>query len=243
MVIRSDLQSLLAPSPKLPVLPTALRCSDKCQPTVFDRPTLGHAVRLGELFDERTNQFLGVQLYEEETIKYYFTVTDISQTCFSLSLSDSVLSKAGILDIDPGVALDALTGLVKVKGSASYLNDSKSNSQARSWAMALKIQTEERRLLFAENGLGHNVLGPIKDTYVADGFATHFVSSIIYGGNVIIRMTERSREVAEEGLTEKLHLDLHNLKNLVSLTGDAEADTREGFSSLDNKLDLEVRFF
>ena len=208
---------------------------------MFERPTLGHTVRLGELFDERTNQFLGVQLYKEDSIKYYFTIADVNRTDLSLSLSDSVMSKASILDIDPSLSLDVLTGLVKVKGSASYLKDSKSNSHVRSWAMALKMQTEERRLLFAENGLGHNILGPAQDTYIADGLATHFVSSVVYGGNVIIRMAESSGEAVEEDLTRELDLHLNNLKSLVSLTGETAADTKEDFSNLDNKFDLEVR--
>lgn len=220
---------------------TGLQYSDKSRPTVFERPTLGHTVRLGELFDERTNQFLGVQLYKEDSIKYYFTIADVNRTDLSLSLSDSVMSKASILDIDPSLSLDVLTGLVKVKGSASYLKDSKSNSHVRSWAMALKMQTEERRLLFAEDGLGHNTLGPVQDTYIADGLATHFVSSVVYGGNVIIRMAESSGEAVEEDLTRELDLHLNNLKSLVSLTGETAADTKEDFSNLDNKFDLEVR--
>jgi len=208
---------------------------------VFERPTLGHTIRLGELFDERTNQFLGVQLYREDSIKYFTTVADVNRTDLSLSLSDSVTSKASILDVDPSLSLDVLTGLVKAKGSASYLKDSKSNSQVRSWAMALKMQTEERRLLFAENGLVHNILRTLEETHVANGFATHIVSAVVYGGNVIIRMAESSREAVEEDLTRNLALDLNNLKGLVPLTGEAAADTKEDFSNLDNKFDLKVR--
>lgn len=207
---------------------------------MFERPTLGHTVRLGELFDERTNQFLGVQLYREESIKYFTTVADVNRTDLSLSLSDSVTSKASILDVDPSLSLDVLTGLVKAKGSASYLKDSKSNSQVRSWAMALKMQTEERRLLFAENGLVHNVLRTLEETHVANGFATHIVSAVVYGGNVIIRMAESSREAVEEDLTRNLAVNLNNLKGLVPLTGEAAAHTKEDFSNLDNKFDLKV---
>jgi len=220
---------------------TSLQYSDKSRPTVFERPTLGHTIRLGELFDERTNQFLGVQLYREDSIKYFTTVADVNRTDLSLSLSDSVTSKASILDVDPSLSLDVLTGLVKAKGSASYLKDSKSNSQVRSWAMALKMQTEERRLLFAENGLVHNILRTLEETHVANGFATHIVSAVVYGGNVIIRMAESSREAVEEDLTRNLALDLNNLKGLVPLTGEAAADTKEDFSNLDNKFDLKVR--
>lgn len=99
---------------------TGLQYSDKSRPTVFERPTLGHTVRLGELFDERINQFLGAQLYREDATKFDSTVSDVNRTDLSLSLSDSVMSKVSILDIDPSHSLDVLTGLVKAKGSASY---------------------------------------------------------------------------------------------------------------------------
>ncbi|KAI6013220.1 hypothetical protein EDC04DRAFT_2904722 [Pisolithus marmoratus] len=73
--------------------------------------------------------------------------------------------------------LEILGGLVKIGGSAYYLNEPKSNSSTR--VLMLRVETEECRLLFAEMGIATGVL---------EG-AMHFVSSVTYGGNLIIDMT------------------------------------------------------
>ncbi|KAI5983107.1 hypothetical protein EDD15DRAFT_1917461 [Pisolithus albus] len=218
---------------------SGLPSASKGPPTVFQRPTLGCAVRLGELFDERTSGFLGVQLYAERAIK--FAVTNIKQTDLTLSLSNSLEKKANLLDIQANLSLGILSDLVKVEGSASYLNDAKSNSQARSWILALKVRTEERRLLFAEDALSINVLDMVKEDYIAENRATHFVSSIVYGGNLIINMTERATEVTnEESIEGKLGLELEKLKGAVSLKGKAEAKIKDQFKGMDSKFDLVV---
>ncbi|KAL4071634.1 hypothetical protein V8B97DRAFT_1851253, partial [Scleroderma yunnanense] len=218
---------------------TGPQYSEKGKPSVLQRHTLGHIVRLGELFDERSNQFLGVQLYETEGNKNRVAITDIKHTDLTLSLSNTIKDKSNVLDIGPSLSLDVIAGLVKVSGSASYLKDTKSNSQVRSWVMALKMRMEEHRLLFTEDGFDNKVVDVIKESYIPAGLATHFVSAIVYGGNVIIGMTERSSDVIEEGnIREKLHLELDRLKGAVSLTGGVEADIKGKFENLDNVFDL-----
>lgn len=72
--------------------------------------------------------------------------------------------------------------------------------------------------MFAEKGMATNVLHMVKKDYIAQKRTTHFVSSIIYGGNLIINMTERATEVTnEESIEGKLGLELNQLKGAVSL--------------------------
>ncbi|KAI5982047.1 hypothetical protein EDD15DRAFT_224132 [Pisolithus albus] len=213
-------------------------------PTVFQRPTLGCAVRLGELFDERTSRFLGVQLYKEmstEPPTETSSVTPLNHSDLTLSLSNSLEKKTTLLDIQANLSLEVLSGLVKVEGSASYLNNAKNNTQARSWTLVLKMRTEERRLLFAEDALSFNVLDMVKEDYIAENRATHFVSSIVYGGNLIINMTERATDVTKkESIEGKLGLELEKLKGAISLKGKAEAKIKDQFEGMDSKFDLVV---
>ncbi|KAI6163972.1 hypothetical protein EDD17DRAFT_1755563 [Pisolithus thermaeus] len=134
----------------------------KGRPRDFERPTLSYYPRLGELFDERTGCFLGVQLYDEK--------------------STEVAKKASLLDIEPSLSLAILGGLVELNGFASsYLNDVGGNSLSRSWTTAFKIRTGERQLSLTQME---------KEGYISEERATHFVSSIIYGGDLIIGMTK-----------------------------------------------------
>ncbi|KAI6152590.1 hypothetical protein BKA82DRAFT_1008316 [Pisolithus tinctorius] len=225
----------LSPIPMSSSLPPAV----EHPPTDFQRPTLGYATRLGELFDERTSRFLGVQLYEEKSTEV--AVTNVKHTDLTLALSNSFEKKATLLDIQASLSLEVLGGLVKAEGSASYLNDAKCNSQAQSWTLVLKVRTEERRLLFAEKGMATNVLDMVKKDYIAQKRATHFVSSIIYGGNLIINMTERATEVTnEESIEGKLGLELNQLKGAVSLNAKADAKIKAQFEGMNSKFDLVV---
>jgi len=211
----------------------------KEKPSSFERPTLGRVVLLGELFDERSNKFLGARLYKDEAIKDKVIITDAGHTDFTLSQSNSVKDKSNILDIDASLSLDVLSGLVPVRGLGSYLTTPKTNSQEQSWAMALRMRTEEHRLLFAELP-DSTVVEEGKDYIPA---ATHFVSAIVYGGNLIINLTERASGPTQEDNIRgaKLRLELDQLKAAVSLERGAAADVKSKFKSLDNRFHVVVR--
>lgn len=220
----------------LPTVSGSPQFLEKGKPSAFQRPTLGHVVCLGELFDERKNQFLGIQLYKDKAFKNTVTITDSKSTDLTLSRSNSIKDKSNVLGINASLSLDVLAGLVTPSGSASYLRAPTTNSQERSWAMALKVRTGERRLRFAELP-DSEAVEAVKEGYPD---ATHFVSAITYGGAVVISMTERSSNLTEE---RNLRLELEQLKAAISLCkGDAVADAKVNFKSLDDKLDLKVRF-
>ncbi|KAL4081288.1 hypothetical protein V8B97DRAFT_2014203 [Scleroderma yunnanense] len=166
------------------------------QPSVFQRPALDQT-------------FLGVYLCQKEKIERKVAITDIKNSDLSLSVSDSLKDQSSVLDIKANLSLDVLGGLI--------------NTQ--SWAMALTVRTEKCCLLFAEDELGNNALDVAKDNYIAERLATHFVSGIIYGANIIISMTESSSDVSEkEDIKGKLRLELNKLKGAISFTGGAEAN-------------------
>jgi len=208
-------------------------------PVVFDTPTLGRPVCLGELYDQRSNKFLGVQLYPQENIQE--VVTDVSHTSLVLSLSSSHEQKSSLLDIKAELSLDILSGLVKVAGSASYISDVKSNSHEYAYALALKMRLNERRLLFAEDSLGRDVLALAEEDYIGKSLATHFVSSITYGGNYIVNMVANTSEFSkEEKIEGKLRMEFNKLKGAVSLEGSVEATIKGEFSAMNDKFDLVV---
>ncbi|KAL4077680.1 hypothetical protein J3A83DRAFT_4369019 [Scleroderma citrinum] len=178
---------------------------EKIEAKVFHRPTFGYAARIGELFDVHKNQFLGVQLYDEEVMKKNI------QTFPSNGMGDT---------------LDMLADVVETKGSSSYLKDTSTCGKARPWALALWMQTEEDHLLFEEDSLGYNILDIVKEIHLTNGLATHFVSSVVCGGNVVTTMTEKYDPTRTQPF---------NLMNLMYRT------RAEGkFDCLDNKFDLAV---
>ena len=208
-------------------------------PVVFDTPTLGRAVRLGELYDQHSGKFLGVQLYPQSKVQE--VVTDIRNTDLSVSLSTTHEEKASLLDINANLSLDVLSGLVKVSGSASYLRDEKSNTHEYAYALALKVRLSEKRILFAEDELGHNVLSVAQEDYITTNLATHFVSAIVYGGNFIVNLVAKQSEMSkEEKIEGKLQASFDKLKGAISLEGSVEAKIKGGFKDMNDKFDLVV---
>ncbi|KAF9226985.1 hypothetical protein BS17DRAFT_518438 [Gyrodon lividus] len=221
-------------------MPTKTSTPGGLPPTVLERPTLGYPVYLGELYDERRGQFLGVQLYDRDIVEDGGTAkVDSKYTELSLSMANSFDDKASLIDLNAELSVEILGGLISVKGSASYLNDSKANTQSRAWAMSLKMRLQEERLLFAEEKLGRNVLPLVLADYIAKDLATHFVSSIVYGGSVIVNLVARhSKLMEEEKIEGALEAELQKLKGLVDLNGKADIHIKDQFENLNDKFDV-----
>ena len=212
---------------------------DGVSPVIFDMPTLGHNVYLGELYDQRSGKFLGVQLYPQKEIQE--TVTAIDRTELSLALYTTREQKASLLGVDAHLSLQVLSGLVKVSGSARYLNDEKSNTHEYAYALALKRQLCEKRLLFAEEELSYKALRLAHTDYVATNLATHLVSSIVYGGNYIVNLVARQSEFSkEENVVGRLQAQLDTLKGAINLEGSVDTEIRQEFDSMNDKFDLVV---
>lgn len=209
--------------------------------STLDTPTLGRPVLLGELYDQRKSQFLGVQLYDKAKMDDATTSININYTDLSLRMSNTFKDKASVIDINAELSVQILCGLVKVKGSAAYLNDTKSNSREHAWAMSLSTRLTESRLLFAQDSLGNNILDWAKG-YIANGTATHFVSSIVYGGNVVVNLvSRRTRFTKEEKVEGSLRAKLETLKGAIDLNGKADLHIGTQFEDLNDKFDIIVR--
>ena len=208
-------------------------------PVVFDMPILGRAVCLGELYDQRSGKFLGAQLYPRGKVQD--PITNVKHTDISLTPSNTHEQRASLLDVNPYLSLQVLSGLVKASGSACYLNDKKSSIREYAYAIALKVRFYEERIPFTESVLGRNVLPVAYEDYVGTRLATHFISSIVYGGNVIINLIARQSELSDDEKVEgQLRAQLDKLKDAISFQGSADARTKGEFSNLNGKFDLIV---
>lgn len=213
--------------------------ADGKKPTVLQIPSLGYPVKLGELYNQRTGQFLGVQLYPEEDLN--IAETDIKNTNLTLSLSTTLEDKASLLEIDASISLKILFGIINIKGSASYVKDVRSNTREQAYALALRMRLNERRILFAEETMGRNVLDLVARDYILTESATHFVSSIVYGGNLIINLVARQYMFsADEKLSGSLGWAVDAIKGAVRLSG-SSVDTGDRLKGMNDKFDLIVR--
>ncbi|XP_072331283.1 uncharacterized protein [Scyliorhinus torazame] len=144
----------------------------------MDLETLGRPFRLGMLYDCRSDALIpGVTLWDIETLKKDIDRQSQRNTEFHLIASDSIETKTSALNMNGSLKASFLSGLLEVKGSAKYLNDTKrSKRQAR---VTLQYRTTTRFEQLTMSHLGRqNVTHP--DVF-DQGTATHVVTAVLYG--------------------------------------------------------------
>jgi hypothetical protein len=209
-------------------------------PVTFEAATLGQSITLGELYNANKSKFYGVQLYTQDSINKatISTERDPPFSDLSLSVTSSFQDKASLFDVKAQLTLEVLAGTVSVSGSAAYLKDTKSTTTVQAWNMALKQLGREDRLVAGDSNLVV-ITDNLKGTYAN---ATHYVSAIRYGGNLVVQMIEETSKLSgDQKVSGHLQAQLTALKGSIELTGQIDLDIENQFSSLDGKFDLQVR--
>ena len=214
--------------------------SNSTPAVTFDMPTLGRTPYLGLLYSAASAEFTGSYLFEDIDDRTDQINIDVGRTDLKIKMSDSFEEKSSVLDVSASLSLEVLGGLVKVEGSGQYLIDSKANSEQHSWAMSLFLRKQEKRLLFEEKTVVDKRPHDI-DAVIQRDQATHFVSSIVYGGSIIIELLSRRVELQKvESIKGELSVHLEKLKGLVDLTGKAKAKIDGDLKTLNETFELKV---
>ena len=203
--------------------------------------TLGRGVTLGELYDARSSQFLGVQICPVADIK---EITHTSHPSFLDSRvisSKSLKSRTDVLDINPELSVEILSGLVSVRGAASYLNDIKSNSKEYAWGLSLYARVKQEQF-----DVNHSsVITSINKTDVIKHYgtrATHVVTEIVYGGTIIVNFVAKEESKIEDThIAGKLEAQLKKLTGAFDMSGQVQLEVKEACSKISKDLDITVR--
>ncbi|XP_067865877.1 uncharacterized protein [Heterodontus francisci] len=139
---------------------------------------LGRPFKLGMLYDCRSDSLIpGVTLWDLETLQNDLDVRSQPNTEFHIIASDTTEKKASALNVDASLKASFLGGLIEVKGSAKYLNDTKKSKQQARVTLQYRTTTRFKQLTMSHLGR-QNVTYP----YVFDqGTATHVVTAVLYG--------------------------------------------------------------
>ena len=139
--------------------------------------------RLGSLYDRRTDNLLpGFTLWKEDSYKKEGFTSDrlASNQQWLIDSENTFSSKVWKLDIEPGLTLSLMGGLVDVKGHAKYLEDKSSSSNVAKVSLTYKETTVYRELTSdALHNLDYRDL--LTNDEKKDEF-THVVVGIQYGG-------------------------------------------------------------
>ena len=161
-----------------------------------DIPALGRPFSLGDLYDRRRDVIVqGPKLWSHTELDN-FSESKTYSTRFEIVTSESIDEDMKHLDLSASIKMSFLAGLIKVSGSASYLDDrKKKNNQAR---VSLKYKsTTFKRVL--KPRVFTKVTYP--DVLKKATDATDVVVAIQYGAGAIftfdrsVKMSEKKRDI------------------------------------------------
>ena len=175
--------------------------------------------RLGSLYDRRTDNLLpGFTLWKEDSYKKEgFTSERLASSQQWLIDSENTFSsKVWKLDIEAGLTLSLMGGLVDIKGHAKYLKDTTSSSNVAKVSLTYKETTVYREL--TSDAL-HNL--DYRDLLTNDekkAEFTHVVVGIQYGGTCTMVF---EREIKDGETKEDIEGALSVVLKSIPISGEA----------------------
>ncbi|XP_055007695.1 uncharacterized protein LOC110175830 isoform X1 [Boleophthalmus pectinirostris] len=152
---------------------------------------LGRSFLLGMLYDCRSDTLVpGLTFWDQEKLDKDMRVTPKPSTQCQIVASDHLSEKASSLGVDAGLKASFMSGLVKVEGSAKYLNDQKSSRRQARVTLQYKTTTEFKTLTMnqlSKDNLKHHEV-------IDKGLATHVVTAILYGAQAFFVFDQETSE-------------------------------------------------
>uniref|UniRef100_A0A671Y414 Neoverrucotoxin subunit beta-like n=1 Tax=Sparus aurata TaxID=8175 RepID=A0A671Y414_SPAAU len=147
---------------------------------VMNIAALGQPFTLGMLYDARRDELIpGLTLWDKNSLKEKTVETSQQTSNFEVSASDSIESKSSLMDIEASLKVSLMCGLIKVGGSAKYLNDTKKFKNQSRVTCQYKATTHFNQLSVIQG----ETMNTQQVDVIKKGTSTHVVTGILYGAD------------------------------------------------------------
>ncbi len=161
-------------------------------------------------------------------------------TEFSIIASDKLTDKFQELKVSGSLQVSILCGMIKLSGSANYLDKTKSIGCKSSVLVKLKCLTAVKKLLM-EHLDESNLRYPQIQRSGKIGSATHFVTQIQYGAEATFTLTKKLSETEnEQEVNGQLKLGAEKFTKF--LKGNANVGGKFGDTNQENEDNIECHF-
>ena len=169
---------------------------------------------LGALYDARREQVSVQKLWNESNIKEHTKEFNSGKLFeYRMESSENIDDKASLLNIDAELKLSFMAGLVKVSGSAEYLNDRKVFDYCARASLYFKGRDHEETF---DTSITLDNIKLLETTH-----ATHVLANIEYGNSAIFTF-EKTMNSSDDDMTIAGQLKVL-VKACPNITIDAEA--------------------
>src|SRR5258706_576007 len=159
---------------------------------VLEIKALGRPCFLGQLYDAKTSSLLpGFSLFKRSDIQS--RASNVNSTKFDFTEVNSHSDRASSLDVSVEMSVSILSGAFSVGGSGAYLSNKQDTSESTTVAAIAQYRTTSKSLDL--NAL--RTMVDIDQEMLAKICATHVVTGIVYGGNIVGTLTQKSTNKAD----------------------------------------------
>lgn len=183
------------------------------------RPALGQIARIGTLYDARTDAFLPLSLFTDKLPPDAVSTVDPKQKDVRLNFADSHKERFAVMGIEPELGASILAGLVKLGGSAAYLDEIRQPNQMLQAMILYKVVTTQEKLDFGNGQIRHC----IDSKALQSPEATHVVIGIDWGAQTIFSIQHWLSSVEAPEIDHDFRAEM---KKLSTVIGEASRGTR-----------------
>ncbi|CAF2816719.1 unnamed protein product, partial [Rotaria sp. Silwood2] len=164
--------------------------------SAISKQAIGRHGFIGSLYDIRSDQFEGGNLFNRELAPSLISTTDCASSVFYVDENLSQKDTLNKLNIEGSMKLSLMAGLVKVDGSAKYLNQAKADSQTVRVTLMFNVKTKQQHLQVS--------MADLQNYFIPDALentnATHCITGITWGARVAATFEQmlNNSEAAEE---------------------------------------------
>ncbi|KIK52877.1 hypothetical protein GYMLUDRAFT_233219 [Collybiopsis luxurians FD-317 M1] len=188
----------------------------------MELPALGRAAFLGQLYNASSEHFVNLQLFDNKIAEKKQIVLNPSNNIEYHDIK-TISDRTNALDINAGLSIGILSGLIELKGSGQYLDTSKSNVATREVSMICLTRKQVERLQLGVN----EVISLRAYNRAVKAGATHVVTAITYGGTLIMNIIKKASSSEKQ---TKIHGEfsasvMKQMASKFSLEGKASVDS------------------
>ncbi len=147
---------------------------------LIERQAIGRSGIIGSLYDVRTDQFVMGNLFQEALPSAFIKTSDCANLTYGLDFHNSQKETLDDLNIEASLKIALMAGLLKLEGSAKYLQQTKTNSNTVRVTFIYKLKTKQEDLQVSTKGL-HEYFSSFA---FENPDVTHVVIGIKWGANV-----------------------------------------------------------
>ncbi len=158
------------------------------QDSPTERAALGRIARIGELYDARTDSFIGANIISQNLIENDISQIDNPSSKIEFETTNNLTNRFKQLDVNAELQLSVLANLVQLNGSGKYLKYDKTSSKSSQITLLYSISTKSENLNLFNDSLKERLNFQLLNTL----HATHIVVGIDWGANCAVTAEARS---------------------------------------------------